>query len=233
MSETLPPPLPPELVALLDAEREREGLSDAAEGRVLERLERSLHWPQPRRWPTTLGVFAGGLLLGAALCAVLMAWLSGPVQPKLLVLDPPPPPPPAVVVLRTQTPPVAVAPSEQGPASRPIAEKIERSPGQPAAPAAPSAEDEHDTELARERALIETARTALARKQPDGIELLLRHERQSPLGRLAEERESLLVQALMQAGRAEEARARGERFRARWPSSLLLPVVDAVLQAIP
>ena len=34
---------------------------------------------------------------------------------------------------------------------------------------------------------LTTARTALARKQPDGIELLLRHERQFPLGRLAEE----------------------------------------------
>lgn len=231
MSETLPPPLPPEITALLDSEREREGLSEAAKERVLDRLERSVHGSKPRKWASTLGTFAGGILLGAAFCYVLMNRSGGPVQPKLLVLDPPPPPPPVVVVLPAPTLPSVPAPAIQGSESRPAgARMIERSPSQPTEPAE---EDEHDTELARERALIETARTALARKQPDGIELLLRHERQFPLGRLAEERESLLVQALLQAGREEEARTRGERFRARWPKSLLLPVVDAALRSIP
>lgn len=219
MSETLPPPLPPELTALLDAERERKGLSDAAKERIQDRLESSLRWPRPRRGSSVLGAFAAGLFLGAAICAVLMKQSGGPVQPKLLVLDPPLPPPPVVVVLREPTRPAAAHPSVRASESRPSA--------------ASGGEDEHDTELARERALIETARTALARKQSDGIELLLRHEQQFPLGRLAEERESLLVQTLIQAGREQEARGRGERFRARWPKSLLLPVVDAALKSIP
>ena len=98
---------------------------------------------------------------------------------------------------------------------------------------ASAAEPERDTELARERALIETARTAVARKQRDAIDVLLRHEQQFPRGRLAEERESLLVQALLQSGRLEEARSRGARFRARWPHSFLLPVIDAALRTIP
>jgi len=230
MRDTLPSPLPPSLAALLDAERERPALSDAAQQRILTRLEATVNWPPPRRgWLTALGTFAGGLLVGAALCGVLLSGRLGARQPKLLVLDSPPPPPPVVVVVHAAAPPTLVQPpAAESLAHRPGA-RAERSQRNP--PALP--DHEHDTELARERALIETARTALARKQTDVVELLFRHAQQFPQGRLSEERESLLVQALLQSGRVAEARSRGERFRAHWPNSLLLPVINAALQAIP
>lgn len=233
MSETLPPPLPPGIAALLDAERGREGLSDAARDRILERLESTLSGPRPRprrRWRATLGAFAGGLFLGAALGGALLGARPGREQPRVLVLDPPPPPPPVVVVVRQAVPSVA-APLPPEPRTRTFAPRAERSPA--GTPAQDHEMDEPDTELARERALIETARSALARKQPDVMEILVRHEQQFPEGRLAEERESLLVQALVRAGRAEEARRRAARFRARWPRSLLQPVLDAALGEIP
>ena len=221
MGETLPPPLPPDIAALLDAERGREDLSDAARSRILDRLESELGRPRPRRrWRATLGAFAGGLFLGAALAGALLGGRPGHEQPRMLVLDPPPPPPPVVVVVRQAVPSVA-SPLPPEPRARPV--------GTPA----PAPSDEQDTELARERALIETARSALARKQPDVLEHLARHEQQFPDGRLAEERESLLVQALVRAGRSGEARSRAARFRAHWPRSLLQPVVDAALGEIP
>ena len=89
----------------------------------------------------------------------------------------------------------------------------------------------HDTDFAAERALLETARTALSRGQSDAaLEVLSRHARRFSHGRLVEERESLWVQALVQAGRDPEARERGERFRRQFPSSLFQPIIDAALK---
>lgn len=218
MSKMQPPPLSNDLAELLAIERARPGLSAVAEQRILDRLTATVNLPRPRRIaPYVLGAFAGGLVLGAALGAHF-----GVVAPKLLVLDSPPPPPAQVVVVRTPLP----SPSEP---PIPVAAARERS--HHALPSLPALEEERDSELARERALIETARTALSRKQADGIELLQRHAQLFPRGRLAEERESLFVQALVQAGRIEEARRSGVSFRTRWPHSLLLPVIDAALGA--
>jgi hypothetical protein len=101
-----------------------------------------------------------------------------------------------------------------------------------AAASAPSSNDRsRDTDLSAERALIERARSALARG--DGAAALLpiaEHERQFPSGQLAEEREVLAVQALAIAGRTAEATARGARFRKAFPGSLMLPIVDEALR---
>lgn len=232
MNDAPLPGLDPELSELLAAERERPGLSETATQRVLLRLERTVSAPPPRRWPTALGSFLLGLLAGGALVgASVHTWL-GPVQPKLLVLDAPLPPPAAVVVVHAPSPPPAPTPQPpRGPVLRHGGGRAERRGADP--PGAAAEQEERDTELARERALIETARTALSRKQADAIDVLLRHAQQFPSGRLAEERESLLVQALIQAGRLEDARSRAVRFRARWPRSFLLPVIDAALRTIP
>lgn len=230
MNETRPP-LPSHLLDLLAAERARPGLSAEASERILTRLERSVgragerageragDRATPRRnRRSTVGIFAAGLITGAALCAALLRPWTMPVQPQILRLDSPPPLPPRVIVVRDSVP-LAVVPAPTH--SAPLHRSDARS------------EPDRDTELARERALIETARTALSRKQPDAIDRLLQHETQFPNGRLAEERESLLVLALLQAGRMEEANLRADRFRARWPSSLLLPVLNAALRSIP
>lgn len=221
----------PDFAALLAAERARVELSDAAVARVHARLETSLQLPPPRRlWPSLLGAFAGGLLVGAALCGALLGGRLAAVRPLVLVLDAPPSAPPQVVVVREAMAPAVTPPAVREPvrAANPHEERSHPIPAD-----APVAADDRDTELSRERALIETARTALSRKQPEVLELLQRHAQDFPSGRLAEERESLLVQALVQAGRGEEARRRGVAFRTRWPQSLLLPVIDAALREIP
>ncbi|GAC1360477.1 MAG: hypothetical protein NVSMB47_13040 [Polyangiales bacterium] len=85
-----------------------------------------------------------------------------------------------------------------------------------------------DTGLAAERALLEVARTALSRGDPlAALGSLVEHEKRFPRGQLSEEREALYVQALAQSGRRSEAKLRAERFRSRWPASMLLPVVDS------
>jgi outer membrane protein assembly factor BamD (BamD/ComL family) len=91
-----------------------------------------------------------------------------------------------------------------------------------------------DLDLDAERAIVADARGALARGDADAaLATLGRHERQFVAGRLSEERESLLVAALVRAGRQNEARVRAARFRALWPSSMYLPVVEEALRSIP
>jgi hypothetical protein len=87
-----------------------------------------------------------------------------------------------------------------------------------------------DEALAVERALLEIARTALSRGQPEAaIDALRHHAEQYPHGRLEEEREGLWVIALAQADLLPEARRRAEGFRRRYPGSLLLPAIEQSL----
>jgi outer membrane protein assembly factor BamD (BamD/ComL family) len=92
----------------------------------------------------------------------------------------------------------------------------------------------HDTALAAERVLLETARAALARGQrATAVDALERHAREFPRGRLGEEREGLWIQALVGAGRVDEARERFRRFRKSYPRSMLIPAFEASLAPDP
>ncbi len=102
------------------------------------------------------------------------------------------------------------------------------------APSASSRARPRDVHLAEERALLEVARTALARGQPDAaFASLEKHKQTFPSGRLVEEREVLAIEALAELGRGPEARERAARFRRAYPESILLPAVEASLQTIP
>ncbi|MEO7112132.1 MAG: hypothetical protein ABI183_16935 [Polyangiaceae bacterium] len=91
-----------------------------------------------------------------------------------------------------------------------------------------------DEDLAAELAFVQMARTALARGNfSDALDATDQHEKKFPHGHLAEERESLAIQALVGAGRDDEARARAARFRAKYPSSLFLPAIAAAIRTIP
>ena len=88
-----------------------------------------------------------------------------------------------------------------------------------------------DPSLARERTLLDMARTALSRGDASGaLGSLDTHAREFPSSQLAEEREVLAIQALASAGRASEARKRAAAFRTRFVNSPLLPIVDEATQ---
>jgi hypothetical protein len=74
---------------------------------------------------------------------------------------------------------------------------------------------------ADERQLVEAMRTALLKRDARGaLGLIARHRREHPKGQLAEERDSLEVQALVQEGRVDEARAAARLFTATYPNSV-------------
>jgi hypothetical protein len=98
-----------------------------------------------------------------------------------------------------------------------------------AAPAAPAAHA-RGADLAAERAILDVARTALARGDGAGsLAAAQDHARKFPRGALAEEREAIAVQALVLSGDVPAARQRAERFRRAFPGSLLLPAVAAAV----
>ncbi len=85
-------------------------------------------------------------------------------------------------------------------------------------------------DLIAERLLLDDARAALLRGEGSkAIPTLSEHVRRYPKGRLAEERDALLVQALVRSGRRAEAFERGERFIRQYPGSLLAPAVRDAL----
>ncbi|MGH7435586.1 MAG: hypothetical protein ACRENE_07915 [Polyangiaceae bacterium] len=89
-------------------------------------------------------------------------------------------------------------------------------------------------QLDAERALLDTARAALVGGDADAaLSALARHARTFGHPLLAEERDALMVQALVRAGQYSEARLRANSFRRKTPQSLLLPAVDAAVASIP
>jgi len=86
--------------------------------------------------------------------------------------------------------------------------------------------------FAAERLLIDAARSALARGDGSAaLKALSQHQQEFPAGALAEERDALNVQSLAAIGRMNEAGEQAGRFRKRYPTSLLLPIVDRAVGA--
>ena len=136
-----------------------------------------------------------------------------------------PPPPPVVVTQRESAPePAPSLPAEPAlvlelPTTAPVAPPPKAS--APLAPAVPSARG-----LAAERALLDIARSGLARGDAtEALAAVDRHAREYPNGVLVEEREALAVKALVALGRRDEAHGRAARFEERFPSSLMLRAV--------
>jgi hypothetical protein len=180
-----------------------------------------------RRLPVAVAGFVLGAIAGASLYA---AWPrhAAPKVPAVMSRSEPPPSP-RITPFSSSPPPVTPAPLPTAP---PPAAKtsLQRTPIEKAKATGP----DRDTQLAAERAFIETARAAVARGDSlDALETIERHARRFPDGRLAEERDSLWVQALVGAGRFDEARQRATRFRRDYPDSMLLPAVEAAERSIP
>ncbi|HVH46731.1 MAG TPA: hypothetical protein VM925_30525 [Labilithrix sp.] len=108
----------------------------------------------------------------------------------------------------------------------PAASSVASAAAQPPLPAStPSLSP--DLDLAAERALVERARTALARDQASAaLEAVDAHAARFPRGRLSEEREAIAIQALAKIDRPLDARRRADAFRKAHPNSVFLPAIE-------
>lgn len=179
------------------------------------------------RWPALAVAVSGGAALGSATTAAVLRATADP--------------PPARIEVRYVDRVVEVEKGRDAGASvdvsdLPLAPVPSPAPSPAPATASTSATESgmSDQDLVRERRLIDTARSALARRDAtSALAALDEHARAFPRGQLVEMREALAVQALVQAGKSDEARARATRFHRRYRGSIYESVVDGALSSIP
>ena len=82
---------------------------------------------------------------------------------------------------------------------------------------------------AEEVKLLERAYLAVKTRPAEALALATEHARRYPSGMLAQEREVIAIEALLALGRGAEAKARADRFRARFPGSSHTRRIDAML----
>jgi hypothetical protein len=235
--------LPDELRELVAAEKGCPGPAPGVEARVFARVAGSVSLmdgpPVSPSEASTAPLAGGGVLARAAahvtrkgLATFLVGAAVGATAVGTIDRVGKPASPPAVIA------PTAPKPSE--PAPPPIATELPPPPVE--TPAVPSVRrpapafstDAKDKRLEAERKLIEMARSALARGQKDGaLVALKRHQRSFPTGELVEERESLLVSALVATGDFAQARQQAARFHRLYPKSLFAPMVDQAVPQLP
>jgi hypothetical protein len=176
-----------------------------------------------------LGRLAAAFAVGTALGVIVGRETAHQSVGRETMNAPPPPvvadPPPRLVSVDRAAP----APAPPVDADADEARSETPRPAPPTAGAARSAAPPASADsLAAERVLLDLARAALSRE--DGaaaLDATKDHERRFENGVLAQEREAIAVRALALLGRATEARLRADRFRARFPGSVLLPSVEA------
>jgi hypothetical protein len=93
--------------------------------------------------------------------------------------------------------------------------------------AAPKRLSDADVYAAELRLLQQARASVAAGRFSAALDSVAEHERRFPAGRLREERDALRVKALAGLGRSDDARGAAERFRARYPRSVLSPGIEA------
>jgi len=237
------PPLPEDVQQAIEVERQREDPPAERLEHVLARVRVTLGLPGGPGGPTGGDPPTGGTTLGSGLKVVAivasLAVVSGGVVTYLLFRGPVRHGEVAKVRAEPKRLPATASDSHvpgtvsppawpSAPASLPAAASV---PGTPvrARKRAVSRTSSAST-LAAEREILDRARAALGRKQPaQALGSLAEHRRRFPDGHLAEERDALLILAMVGLDRRREARAAEREFRRRHPRSLLLPAVEAAL----
>jgi hypothetical protein len=252
--------LPAELKSLLEVERAAGPMPAASRARVWEGLELGLAAlpgvplePGPRMAARTarhalathgltalVGLVTGG---GLGLAAGMHLAQKSQANPAPVIVPTSQPAPQLVAPEPLPTAPASALESKPAIGHRPP--RLEQRVPAPAAVQAPSqkpnliaapktAPATLSSPLDRERALIDTARTALGRGDANGaLEFLDQHTREYPNGMLTEESEALRIETLLSAGGLQEARRAAAAFRVKHPKSLLLPAIEQSLEQQP
>jgi hypothetical protein len=236
-------PLPPELEALLEAERGAPGASVESRERVRARLAVSvgaaaLGAAGAAHGTPALGTSAGKTVvsklllakLGLAVVAVVGVGVGVGVGVRRMAHPRP------SVTLPASSPVAAPRPEPESATASPAPAAEPAPVPTPAAPAPTRHTRPTSTrpDLAAERALVDEASRSLAGGDaPGALAALGRHASRYPGGQLAEERDALRIRALAAAGRAAEARARAAHFARVHPRSIFQPAVDATLRSLP
>src|SRR3954447_2586320 len=210
--------LDPEIRKLLESERDTPRAPADVRARVMARARASL--AQPAAQPPQLArhravrfAAAAGLLLAVTAGAIagIRVWTaSAPPSPT-----------------ETQPSRLALAPQPNAVAAAPevLPPEVATEPGAKAAPRPRGASDVYAAEIA----LLRQAQDEAAHGRWEAsLSALAEPARRFPTARLAEEREALRIKALSKLGRTADACRAAERFRTRFPRSVLLSRVNQI-----
>ena len=238
-------PLDDDILALLQCAKELPDLDPASRTAILAvtsaRIEAGGAGGGGGGGAGGAGAGAGGVALGkigVAIALFVAGVVAGVAGDRALFSD---------GVHATTTPPTVVAPRASAAAANgAVALDAVSATSLPDAPrAAPSstaavtrsgvsAEAPSSRGLAAERALLDVARSALARGEAgEAIAATERHAREYPDGSLVEEREAIAVKALVALGRRDEARRRARALEQRFPNGLTVRAVRAAVGETP
>jgi type IV secretory pathway VirB10-like protein len=141
----------------------------------------------------------------------------------------------AMALTRPTSPPPPPAPTAPLPA-HPASDQVSQKPAEPAVtaevaetPSPPINPVKELPALWDEPQLIERARKALASEPRRALSLTQEHQRRFPAGALAVERDVIALEALARSGQTAEAKRRARAFEAKYPKSIHLPRVRALL----
>lgn len=215
-----PPPLDDDVRRLVQGAARIDAAPPGVRARVLARVEAlvkpAFTSPEPglaaptrlaRRLLPLAASFVAGGALGALVASNTMPHRVVPGPVRVVYVDRPvPAPAPAPV--------------------RPTAD-LSSAKSSPSSPNAASR-----NRLKAERRLLDVARGAIEREQPDvALRATVRHEHAFPTGILVQEREAIAIRALTMLGRSAEARDRATRFRTNFPDSALWPAIESIVGA--
>jgi hypothetical protein len=141
----------------------------------------------------------------------------------------------AMALTRPTSPPPPPAPTAPLPA-HPASDQVSQKPAEPAVtaevaetPSPPINPVKELPALWDEPQLIERARKALSSEPRRALSLTQEHQRRFPVGALAVERDVIALEALARSGQTAEAKRRARAFEAKYPKSIHLPRVRALL----
>jgi hypothetical protein len=208
-------PLPPEVRALLDHEREIQPLPATVRARAVARARAALVAgvdrrvvPMPARRPRWLAAAAMICIIGAGVGAAAY-------QVRVQMASPP------------EIRPLPAPVKHVAPPARPAEPAVELAPEPEAAPPVVKRALSKAESAREELRLLRQARAAVARDDfAAALPPIAEHARRFKDGRLSEEREALRVKALAAMGRNDDARRAAAAFRARFPRSVLLSAVN-------
>jgi hypothetical protein len=214
-------PLPPDVRALLDHEREIMPLSATTRARAIARARAALVAGVDRR-ATPVPVGHPRWAAAAALICVLGGAVGAAAYQFRAYIAPRPEIHPIAAPVKAVAPP------------RPAAAIVQDEPT-PAPPAAVGRSILSKADAARaELHLLRQARAAVAREDyASALRPIAEHAHRFKDGRLSEEREALRVKALAGLGRSDDARRSATAFRARFPRSVLLSAVNRLSPSEP
>lgn len=231
-------PLPAELEGMLAKERNFPPESAELRARAMTRARAALREPRGAsvvsfRQRRVLLLVAAALVMGFATVAIAdwRGLFRSSVQHPSVAPTEPPENVTRAGAAEPQLPPVLT----EAPAEKTAGEAAVGTPERRDTVAVPSRSLSNAGDGdALELGLLQRARAAVASGAfSSALDAIAEHQRRFPRGRLQEEREALRVKALVGLGRNDEARRAAERFRERFPRSVLLPRIEETTRPNP